>query len=62
MYFVSKSFREERVQVFLSEKELNKLREYSPNIFKKSNIDHYMELPGATFSNENTVFYTISFL
>ena len=42
---------EERVKVLFSEKELSELRDNSPNIFKKSNIDRYMERPNATFCN-----------
>ena len=41
--FVTTDLPEERVQVLFSEKELSKLPDNSPNIFKKSNIDLYME-------------------
>ena len=51
VYFVSTNLPEERVQVLLPEKELSELPDNSPNIFKRSNIDHYMERPGATFCN-----------
>ena len=51
VYFVNTNPPEERVQVLLSEKELSKLPDNSQNIFKKSNIDRYMERPSATFSN-----------
>ena len=51
VYFVSMNAPEERVQVLLSAKELNGLPDDSSNIFKKSNIDRYMERPGAIFCN-----------
>ena len=51
IYFVNTNTPEERVQVLLSEKELSELPEDNPNIFKKSNIDRYMERPSATFCN-----------
>ena len=51
VYFVYTNPPEERVQILLSEKELSKLPDNSLNIFKKSNIDHYMERPSATFCN-----------
>ena len=38
--------------MLLSEKELSELPDDSPNIFKKSDIDNYMERPSATFCNE----------
>ena len=41
----------ERVQVLLPEKELSKLADDNPNIFKRSNIDCYMERASATFCN-----------
>ena len=43
---------EERVRVLLSEKELSELPGNSPKIFKKSNIDRYMERTSATFCNK----------
>ena len=43
--FVNRNPPEERVQVLLSEEELNELPDDSPNIFKKSKIDNYMERP-----------------
>ena len=49
--FVNTNPPEERVQVLLSEKELSEPPENSPNIFKKSNIDRYMERTNATFCN-----------
>ena len=51
VYFVNTNLPEGGVQVLLSEKELSKLPDNSPNIFKKSNINHYMERPSATFCN-----------
>ena len=51
VYFVSTNLPEERVQVLLPEKELSELPDNSPSIFKRSNIDHYMESPGTTFRN-----------
>ena len=50
-YFVNTNPPEGRVQVLLSEKELNKLPDNSPNISKKSNINRYMERPSAIFCN-----------
>ena len=47
--FVNTNLPEERVKVLLSEKELSKLPDDSSNIFKKSNIDRYIERPNATF-------------
>ena len=47
--FVKTNLPEERVKVFLSEKELSELPDDSSNIFKKSNIDRYIEKPNATF-------------
>ena len=52
MYFVNTNLPEERVQISLPEKELRTLPDDSPNIFKRSNIDCYMESPSATFCNE----------
>ena len=51
LYFVNINPPKERTQVLLSVKELSKLPDYSPNIFKKSNIDCYMERPSAAFYN-----------
>ena len=51
VYFVNTNLPEERAQVLLSEKELSALADNSPIIFKKSNIDRYMEGPNATFCN-----------
>ena len=39
VYFVNTNLPEERAQVLLPEKELSRLLQDSPNIFKKSNID-----------------------
>ena len=41
--FVNTYPQEERVQVLISQRELSKVTGDSPNIFKKSNIDRYME-------------------
>ena len=41
--FVNTNLPEERVKVLLSEKELSELPDDSSNIFKKSNIDRYIE-------------------
>ena len=49
VYFVNTNLPEERVQVLVSEKELSELSDDNPNIFKKSNIDRYVERPSATF-------------
>ena len=59
VYFVNTNLPEERVQVSLSEKLLRRLPDDSPNIFKRSNIDCYMERPSATFYSKNTKFSTI---
>ena len=50
-YFANTNVPEERVQVLLPEKELNELPDDSSNIFKRSNIDRYMETPSATLCN-----------
>ena len=57
VYFVNTNPPEERVLVLLSEKELSELPNKSSNIFKKSNIDCYMERPNSTFHSamKNTV-------
>ena len=47
--FVNTNPLEERV--LLSEKELRGLPDDSPNIFKKLNIDRYLERPSPTFCN-----------
>ena len=52
VYFFDTNLPEERVQVLLSENKLSKLPDDSPNIFKKSNIDLYVERPCVTFCNE----------
>ena len=49
MCFVNTNLPEEKVKVLLSEKELSELPDDSSNIFKKSNIDRYIEWPNATF-------------
>ena len=50
VYFVNGNPLEERVQVLLSENKLRRLPD-NPNIFMKSNNDHYVERPNATFCN-----------
>ena len=47
--FVNTNLPEERVKILLSEKELSKLPDDSSNIFKKSNINCYIERSNATF-------------
>ena len=47
--FVNTNIPEERVKVLLSKKELSKIPNGSSNIFKKSNIDRFIERPNATF-------------
>ena len=51
VYYVNKDPPEERVQLLLSEKGIRELPDDSPNIFKKSNFDRYMEKPSATSCN-----------
>ena len=50
--FVNTNLPEEKVQVLISEKELRELPDDSPNTFKKSNIDRYMERTSATFCDK----------
>ena len=50
-YFVNTNLPEEWVRVLLSKKELSELPDDSSNIFKKSNIDRYVERPNAIFYN-----------
>ena len=57
VYFVNKNLPEERVQVLLSENQLSELTEESPNIFKKSDIDRYMEGASATFCNGKYIIF-----
>ena len=47
--FVNTNLPEEKVKVLLSEKELSELPDDSSNIFKKANIDRYIERPNVTF-------------
>ena len=47
-YFVNANLPEERVQTKLKKKELSELPDDNLNIFKKSNIDCYAEIPSAT--------------
>ena len=51
VYYVNTNLLEERVRVLLSEKELSELQADSPNIFKRTNIEHYIENPSAIFCN-----------
>ena len=61
-YFGNTNLPEERVRVLLSKKELTELPDDSSNIFKKSNIDHYVERPNATFcSRKYSVLYYFCF-
>ena len=66
VYFVNTNLTEVRVQVLLPEKELSELPDDSPNIFKRSNINRYMERPSATFGNGKfsvlNDFYSAEFL
>ena len=48
VYFLNANFPEERLQVFLSKKELSNLPHNIPNIFKKLNIVCYMKRSTAT--------------
>ena len=56
-YFVNINIPEERVHVFIPQTELSKL----PNttIFKRGNIDRYLERPSATFCNRKYSVWTI---
>ena len=51
VHFVNTNILVERVQLLLSEKRLSELPDNRRNIFKRSNIDCYMESPSATFCN-----------
>ena len=51
VYFVNTNLPQERVQVLLYKKELSELPDDSSNIFKKSNIDRYVEGPNVIFCN-----------
>ena len=51
MYFVNTKLPEESVWAIHPGKELRELPDDNPNIFKKFNIDHYMEVRSATFCN-----------
>ena len=52
MYFVNTNFPEDRVQALLPWKNISELPDDSQIIFKRSNIDRYMEKQSATFYNE----------
>ena len=47
VHFINTNLPKERVQVLLPGKELSRLLDDSPNIFKRSNIDCYMERASA---------------
>ena len=51
VYFVNIKLSEETIEVLLPEKEPSELPDDSKNIFKRSNIDRYMERPSATLCN-----------
>ena len=51
MHYVNIKLPEKRVQVLFPEKEHRELPVNSPNIFRGSNVDRYMEKPRATFCN-----------
>ena len=44
-------FQRKDFELLLSEKELNKVPDDRPDIFKESNIDRYIKRPSATFCN-----------
>ena len=50
-HFVDTNVLEERTQVLLSKKELIQLPDDSQNIFKKLNIDRYIDRPNPLFSS-----------
>ena len=50
-HFVDTNVLEERSQVLLSKKELIELPDDSQNIFKKLNIDRYIDRPNPLFSS-----------
>ena len=53
-YFLKTILPEENVQALLSEKKLSELPDDWPNIFKRLNVDPYMERrPRAVFCNGN---------
>ena len=43
MFYVNTNLPEERVRGLISEKELSELPNNSPNIFRKSNIERYIQ-------------------
>ena len=51
MYFVNTNLAEKIVQVLLPVKELSELPHDSPNFFKTSRIDCYLERPNPSFRN-----------
>ena len=50
-YFANINLPEKRVQVLIPEKELSELTDDTPYIFKRSNIDCYIERASATLCN-----------
>ena len=66
VYFVNTNLPEERVLVIISEKELSQLPDDSRNIFKKSNIERYVENASAAFCSGKysalSYFYYAEFL
>ena len=51
MYFLNTNLPEERVKILLPGKELCKLPGDGQNVFKRSNINRYIERPSATLCN-----------
>lgn len=49
VHLVNTNVAEERIEVLLSQKELNELPDDSPNILKKFNINQYTVRPNAIF-------------
>ena len=56
VYFVKTNVPEERKQVLLPKKELRELPDSSLNIFKKSNIDRYIDKSNGLFVVKSIVF------
>ena len=57
--FVNTNVPEGRTQVLLSGKEVKKLRDEGPDIFKKLNIDWHIDRPNVLFSSKLSAYYTI---
>ena len=51
MYFLNTNLPEERVKILLPGKEICKLPGDGQNVFKRSNINRYIERPSATLCN-----------